>query len=127
MSACRTAGASRAETRRQSRVGPSRSPRHFTLAFIVGTLSLAGTPGCSLTPTGTKEEQSRLEEAGGPYEPPIEARMLPELPAAPTWRDVLHRAFLVNGDLEAAYFEWKAAVQRIEMASAYPNSNVQVG
>jgi outer membrane protein TolC len=28
--------------------------------------------------------------------------------------------------LEAAYFEWKAAVERIDVASAYPNSNVEL-
>jgi outer membrane protein TolC len=40
---------------------------------------------------------------------------------------VLQRAFLVSGELEAAFFEWKAAVERIEIASAYPNSNVALG
>jgi len=83
--------------------------------------------GCALTPEGTKHEQAKLDEAGRQYEPAFEQRHLRELPLSPTWRDVLSRAFLANGDLEASYFEWKAAVQRIEMASAYPNSNVQVG
>ena len=91
---------------------------------IVGSVALTG---CALTPDGTKQEQAKLEEAGRPYEPPFGQRVLPELTASPTWREVLSRAFLANGDLEAAYFEWKAAVQRVEMASAYPNSNVQVG
>lgn len=91
---------------------------------IVGSVALTG---CALTPEGTKQEQAKLEEAGRPYEPPFGQRVLPELTASPTWREVLSRAFLANGDLEAAYFEWKAAVQRVEMASAYPNSNVQVG
>ncbi|MCI0363352.1 MAG: TolC family protein [Phycisphaerales bacterium] len=49
------------------------------------------------------------------------------MPPQPTWQDVLHRAFLANGDLEAAYFDWKAAVERIGIASAYPNSNVELG
>jgi outer membrane protein TolC len=40
---------------------------------------------------------------------------------------VLHRAFLANGDLEASWFEWKAAMQRIDMAGTWPNSNVQIG
>src|SRR5439155_18110304 len=58
---------------------------------------------------------------------PVESRALPELPDHPSWRDVLHRAFLANGELEAAYFEWQAAVARINQAAAYPNSNVAVG
>ncbi len=83
--------------------------------------------GCALTPSGTREEQARLDLAGIPYEPRLEDRELPDLPAAPSWRDILHRAFLANGDLEASYFDWKAAVERIDMASAYPNSNVSLG
>lgn len=86
-----------------------------------------GSGGCALTPSGTQEERDRLGAAGAPYEPRFEERTLPEIPAAPMWSDVLHRAFLANGDLEAAYFDWKAAVQRIEIASAYPNSNVTLG
>ncbi len=104
----------------------SRSHRVST-ALTICSLSLAGLSGCALTPSGTKEEQARMHEAGKPYEEPFEQRALPELPAPPSWQDVLQRAFLANGDLEASYFEWKAAVQRIEMASAYPNSNLQFG
>lgn len=83
--------------------------------------------GCALTPEGAEHERAKLADAGKAFEPPVERRSLPELAARPTWREVLQRAFLANGDLEASYFEWKAAVERIEMASAYPNSNVQVG
>lgn len=104
---------------------PVRLVRQSTL--LASVLMAGLLPGCALTPEGTKHEQAKLAEAGKPYEPPVEQRSLPDLPASPTWQDVLHRAFLANGDLEASYFEWKAAVERIEMASAYPNSNVQVG
>lgn len=103
---------------------PVRLSRRSPLLASVLMASLMS--GCALTPEGTKHEQAKLAEAGKPYEPPVEQRSLPELPSSPTWQDVLHRAFLANGDLEASYFEWKAAVERIEMASAYPNSNVQV-
>jgi len=104
---------------------PVRLVRQSTL--LAGVLMAGLMSGCALTPEGTQHEQAKLAEAGKPYEPPVEQRSLPDLPASPTWQDVLHRAFLANGDLEASYFEWKAAVERIEMASAYPNSNVQVG
>ncbi len=102
-------------------------PRNIAILLAIGSFSLTWLPGCTLTPPGAKVEQARMETAGRPYETPFEARSLPDLPAAPTWRDVLQRAFLANGDLEASYFEWKASVQRIEMASAYPNSNVMLG
>jgi len=99
------------------------------MAIVVafGSLWVTGLAGCALTPPGTKAERARVEIAGRPYEAPFEARTMPDLPAAPAWRDVLQLAFLANGDLEASYFEWKASVQRIEIASAYPNSNVMLG
>lgn len=80
--------------------------------------------GCVLAPPGTRHEQRRLDAAGKPYRHPIERRVIPELPAQPTWRDVLHRAFLANGDLEAAYFEWRAAMARIPQVANYPNTNL---
>ncbi len=90
-------------------------------------IALTAGGGCALTPSGTKEEKALIEQAGKPYEQKFEARELPELPLAPSWANVLERAFLANGDLEASYFDWKASFQRIEIASAYPNSNVEVG
>jgi len=83
--------------------------------------------GCSLEPRATQDERERLAQAGKPYEPPFEKRTLPEVPTEPDWTDVLHRAFLANGDLEAAYFEWKAAVARVAPSAVWPNSNLQVG
>jgi len=93
-------------------------------ALAVAAAALAG---CSLTPKGTSEERARLTETGKPYEPRFEDRALPHLPPDPTWADVLHRAFLANGDLESAYFDWKAAVERIDVAAAWPNSRLMLG
>jgi len=77
-----------------------------------------------LTPNGTSSEQARLKAASTPFEAPIAARQLPELPAAADWRDVLNRAFLANGELESAYFDWKAAFAGIDQAATWPNSNL---
>jgi outer membrane protein TolC len=65
-----------------------------------------------------------LNAAALPFEPRIEARQIPELPAVATWQDVLSRAFLANGELESSYFEWKAAFTRIDQVATWPNSNV---
>ncbi len=92
--------------------------------FIVTTLAGVFLSGCVLAPKGTKEEQSAAHEAGRPYAQPFEQRTLPDLPANPTWQDVLHRALLANGDLEAAYFEWTAALARIPQVANYPNTNL---
>lgn len=91
----------------------------ISLAAVAMLLS-----GCVLAPKGTSDEQARLRAAGGPFENPVEKRVLPILPAHPTWQEVLHRAFLANGDLEAAYFEWKAALAQIPQAAGYPNTNL---
>ena len=93
--------------------------RTFILISITALLG-----GCVLRPPGTAEEAARLEQAGKRYAPPVEQREVPELPENPTWQDVLHRAFLANGDLEAAYFDWAAAFARIDQAANWPNSNV---
>lgn len=101
--------------------------RCVTIASPILALVAVSLGGCALSPSGTERERDRLAAAGVPFEPRFEARTLPEIPVVPTWSDVLHRAFLANGDLEVAYFDWKAAVQRIEIASAYPNSNIMLG
>ena len=57
-------------------------------------------------PSRIKAAQAALE-AAATAEPPLAKREIPELPVppdSPDWRDVLQRAFLTNGDLEAAYF-----------------------
>lgn len=85
-----------------------------------------GLNGCVLAPPGTAEEQARLDRASAPFEAPVEARQLPALPAPADWHDVLHRAFLANGELEAGYFEWKAALAQLGQAAAWPNTNLAV-
>jgi outer membrane protein TolC len=66
----------------------------------------------------------KLNAASPPFEPRIDSRQLPELPAIATWQDVLSLAFLANGELESSYFEWKAAFARIDQAATWPNTNV---
>lgn len=88
---------------------------------IVIALSLGG---CVLAPEGTKDEQAKVAAASQHFEVPIAARELPDLPTAAQWRDVLSRAFLANGELESAYFDWQAALARIDQAAVWPNSNV---
>ncbi len=87
----------------------------------VGVLSLCG---CVLSPPGTSEEHSKLAASQGSFETSTADRRLPDLPVPLEWRDALSRAFLVNGELESAYFEWKAALARVEQAATWPNSNV---
>lgn len=100
-------------------IRPSRLVLRFSALLALG--------GCVLMPEDAAEEQERIVEQGKPYAPAVELRLLPELPDRPQWQDVLQRALLANGDLEAAYFEWQASYERVGIAAAYPNSNVTLG
>jgi len=82
--------------------------------------------GCVLSPAGTSNERAKADTASKAYETPLSSRQVPDLPAEASWRDVLSRALLVNGELEAAFYEWKVALARIDQAAVWPNSNVAV-
>lgn len=79
---------------------------------------------CVLAPPGTDDLRRELAAAGEAWHLPYEDRQLPELSATPDWRAVLERAFLANGELEAAYYDWHAAVSRIDVAAGYPNTDL---
>ncbi len=87
--------------------------------------------GCVLKPREAGQETQRLSAAGerlGYARSGSEVRIgAPELPEKPSWRDVLRRAFLANGDLETAYYEWAMAVERIDQAGTWPTSNLEIG
>ncbi len=106
-------------------VEPIRSRLSSRLALVgAAPFVVLGTVSCVLAPVGYDDERERAMAAGAPYEKPTEERDLPELGLRPTWREVLERAFAANGDLEAAYFEWRAAVERVEMAAGWPNTDL---
>jgi outer membrane protein TolC len=116
----------RALRRRASDRAPSVCGRSGPVrAALAAGIALSG--GCALVPRGTDQERQKLEALSGRYEPPLEQRQLPELPEQPAWQDVLRRTMLANGDLEAAWFDWKAALERVAIASGWPNSNVAFG
>lgn len=95
-------------------------------AAIVLASALAAA-GCALTPRELPQEQDRLAAAGVAFEPPLAQRELPQPRSANDWGGLVHRALLANGELEAAYFEWKAAVENVTRASGWPNTNVAGG
>src|SRR5581483_2420914 len=70
------------------------------------------------------KERAKIDAVSGSYEPRAGNHELPELPAEASWRDTLSRALLANGELESAYFEWQAALARIDQAAVGPNCNV---
>ena len=112
--------------RLRSQVAPRPVRARGIVVLTLGVALGAAVGGCVLAPRGTEEERAKLKAASHSFEPPIEVRQWPELPTPADWRDVLSRAFLANGDLESAYFEWRAAFARIDQAAIWPNSNVAV-
>lgn len=99
--------------------------RHMMSAAV--WLALGAAAGCVLTPAGTREERAQAGKAGEMYKKQFSQRALPELPPIATWRDVLSRVFLADGELEAAYFQWRAALERIDAEGSWPNSDVSIG
>jgi len=93
--------------------------------MLIAACLLAG--GCVLEPPGAQAERDRLAAAGRSYEKPFEQRTLPELTQQPDWPDVLQRAVLANGELEATYMEWKASMARIAIVGEWPNSGATLG
>lgn len=88
-----------------------------------GLLLLSGAlSGCVLAPKEAKDEAEEMRVSGQVYERSFEKRELPGLPPEPTADDLLRRAFAANGELEASYHQWAAAVHRIDQAGGYPNT-----
>jgi len=91
---------------------------HKAIRFlVVSTAALLFLCGCALRPAGEKEERERLKEAGRPYAEPL---TVPPLPDQPTPEDCLRHAFLSNADLQARYWEWRAAIERVPQDSSWP-------
>lgn len=87
------------------------------------SLLLAGLlSSCAIHPEGEREERDRAEAAGAPYSRPFEERDLPPLALDAGLEEVVRRALLANGDLEAKYFAWRAAIEGIPQAASPPGS-----
>ena len=96
-------------------------------ALSLGALMIVAlAQGCALTPRGLEEARSRLDNAGAAFEHP-DAATLPVPANGDDWRTLLRRALVANRNVHAAWFEWKAAIERVRGASAWPNSNISLG
>lgn len=94
----------------------------------IGALALISlSSACILAPKGFDEERERAKNAAPAFDVPFERRELPAITDAGDWRQLLQRAFLANGELEARWHEWRAALANVERESAWPNANVELG
>lgn len=87
----------------------------LSLAVLAAALAACSGP----RPKGEADERAAAAREGAPYLKPHAERTLPALPEAAALPDVLHYGFLSNANLEQAYFEWKAALERIPQAVSY--------
>jgi outer membrane protein TolC len=89
--------------------------------------------GCVGKPQESEQEVLRLDPTARQFgyttarTTPATRPTLIDLPPAPTRQEVLQRAFLANGDLEASFHEWAMAIERIDQAGTWPTSDVELG
>ncbi|HEY2774514.1 MAG TPA: TolC family protein [Candidatus Binatia bacterium] len=103
------------------------SPARRTAVAILAISFALAASGCALTPRGLDDEKAALEAEGAALEHPVAEADLPVPRDGDDWRGLLRRALVANGEVRAAWFEWKAAVERVTGASAWPNSNLSLG
>ncbi len=102
-----------------------RARRRILAAAAPALLMLAS--GCSLTPRGLRAERATLQAAAAEFRRGPDRAELPVPRDGNDWRTLLRRALIANGDVRAAWFDWKAAVERVSGASAWPNTNIALG
>jgi len=77
-----------------------------------------------VVPKGEPEERAKAEVAEKPFVVEVHKRPLPDLSASAPLPKVLDYAFNASGELEMAYRDWRAAIERIPQASALPNAKL---
>ncbi len=93
---------------------------------FVAALLLTGLASCLLTPDGLDEERDAARDAGAPYAESHAERVLPDIPEPATERDLLRRAFLAHGGVEATWHAWRAALAEVDVASAWPSGMFEI-
>jgi cobalt-zinc-cadmium efflux system outer membrane protein len=78
--------------------------------LAVAVLFLAG---CTVHPAGESDERRAADAAGAAYEKLFEDRIAVKLSDAPTADDLVRYAWITNADVEASYWQWRAAIEQI--------------
>ena len=95
------------------------SHQHFLLrppCLRVSVVLLTLLTGCTVHPRGELAARQEALAAGTPYAAPFEKRELPELQADAGPEELARYALLANGDVEAKYWAWRAALEQVPMA-----------
>lgn len=92
----------------------------------IAPLCVALCSACVLAPAELKNERDTLARAGERYAFVPTEQPLQPLPSSPGFEDLLRRTFLGSGELAAAWHDWRAAIAEVTVASAWPNTNLEL-
>lgn len=105
-----------------------RAPTHQRRLLAGTLLSAAMFAGCAGTPIATEREaRANLESVRSAYRPGDAKPELPSLRPESPLADYLRYAILNNPRVEAAYYAWAAAVERITPARSLPDPRLTFG
>jgi len=82
--------------------------RWISVVALLATLA-----GCTVHPTGEREERRAALQAGKPFEKPVEVRQTQPLAENPTRDQLVDYALLNSAELEQHYWEWRSAIEQI--------------
>jgi outer membrane protein TolC len=99
------------------------SLRPNRISRVLGTLALASLlAGCKGVPTqGEKEARSQAQLIAASYRPQAQKPELPVLTATASLSNYLTCALLNQPKVEAAYYDWRASIERITQARSFPD------
>lgn len=97
------------------------------LRVIPAALLALAAAGCTLTPKGLRAESAAMAAAGAEFRSGGRRAELPVPAGGDDWRAFVRRALVANGDVRAAWFEWKAAIAEVDGASEWPNTSLAFG
>jgi len=93
-----------------------------TAAALIGLLAAFFLAGCSGVPTASEQDARRnLKSVTTAYRPSGARPAMPELATNSTLGDFMRYAMLNQPRVEAAYFDWAAAVESITTARSLPD------
>ncbi|HVT80049.1 MAG TPA: TolC family protein, partial [Phycisphaerae bacterium] len=79
----------------------------------ISAVSVLFLTGCTAHPRGESYERTLAAQAGAAYAQPFEKRRLPALKPDASPGELVQYALLANGDLEAKYWQWRAALEQV--------------
>src|SRR6266496_1897017 len=93
-----------------------RSSKNLRVVMVLGGLALAGLvlAGCEGIPTkGERAARQDLKTVGDAYRPQHQRPSMPTLQTNASLSNFLYFAIMNQPQVEAAYYEWAASVERI--------------